>query len=1059
MQFPMSHTRPSTRPVRNPRRRGSVLILVSAVLVIAVMIGTAFIASARFDRAATRELNRNNGQQVANVALDAVLRELRRDVLGTVNDDAKFLSSEEHPEMGSGFWLDEPYDYPGKHDLWLAAHAPSDANDTWTQVSNVFPDADGDDFVAGDADLGGDSLTPVDVAGLDPNILTDDRADADGDGITDSRWAPAPVGHIGGLNYVVAIRVVDLSGLPNVNVHLGPAAGSDHKTFASGVSSSPRWRYPSEWNLLGWASRAASGYDKAEMDEFIEERLNKTPALTWQDHENFWVDGVMRGFTQDNAFETFGHYGNELELRFRNGLNSVNASSELDEHLTMLMREDSRDDEYAEGDFTGTPFGSDPLQYLRNEPRHRMTTLSGAVPVPVLVLPGDDEMSERVKADLNSILDGNDQSQFIDDIRDLLVEGDGYTLPPTLPVGGKRYAAQLLACWADYADSDNLVSVVDENANQTYYGLEALPFITEVYRHRMYSIDWQQADPNSPWKAYWKQDGDTGYAIELRNPFAGNDAIIWNDEFTTKLRVRVDGKSGETEIALRDHVPSGDRALKPGQAIVLYHDAGSGDQVKQTIESDGPEPVDLGKIDQFEATEDESNTVFVELLAETEDGDFIVYQKALSDAISDGALAGTQIGEDVPAGDTPDSGDTEDALEDEYGESSASEPGHKKIANFGNGNGINAMLMTSEDFDLFAEQVRFNDLPLPEGVSDPNSGNDATEEIDLLGEADKTAKAVFNYLDPNQYQARIANYPDGKLRSIGELATVMILGPRPEGNDGEQTVAERWRLDTDLDDPQTANMDAVLLDPNGDELAGDSDGPDAVQLPYGTLLFDRYTVNRNDKDDLDNNANDVTDELAEALVPGVVNLNTITERDLRELLPIDDENVREDLAGLIVAYRERASYSDSDATGGDKSRNFSGQRVPGISGWRTDKGLASIYEAYTATRHLLVDGEDTRTLGGLTIDFDGLGTDDPNTDEDGIADDREEQAMALQWLSNIATTRSDLFAIYITVRGYDAGVWDEPREQIRLVALVDRSTLFHDDAAEREVKVLAVMQY
>ena len=96
----------------------------------------------------------------------------------------------------------------------------------------------------------------------------------------------------------------------------------------------------------------------------------------------------------------------------------------------------------------------------------------------------------------------------------------------------------------------------------------------------------------------------------------------------------------------------------------------------------------------------------------------------------------------------------------------------------------------------------------------------------------------------------------------------------------------------------------------------------------------------------------------------------------------------------------------------------------------------------------------THQVGGIDVDF--LHTVNPATGSqtsDDVADDREEALLPLKWLENIATTRSDVYAAYFVVRGYDSGDFDSgPIESARVMVIIDRGT------EDGEPRVLAVQR-
>jgi len=82
---------------------------------------------------------------------------------------------------------------------------------------------------------------------------------------------------------------------------------------------------------------------------------------------------------------------------------------------------------------------------------------------------------------------------------------------------------------------------------------------------------------------------------------------------------------------------------------------------------------------------------------------------------------------------------------------------------------------------------------------------------------------------------------------------------------------------------------------------------------------------------------------------------------------------------------------------------------------------------------------------------------------DGVIDDREEKLLLSKWLMEMGTTRSDMYIAYIVVHGYPAGDFtqnnNQPVESIRLMAILDRSTVTGSGDPQDQVTVRKVFTY
>ncbi|MDD4890929.1 MAG: hypothetical protein PHU85_13490 [Phycisphaerae bacterium] len=225
------------------RRRGSVLILVVAMLAVLFVTGMGFLSMSSMDR---RSSGATRGQSGINIEADAavqmVVAELSRDLWGA---DNKFLS---------GVGANEGWDYPCSGDK--AAGGTLGVNDdAW--LASTLPEV-------ADASIPNNSTDPAiyqnrfkwphisNFSGLpadDTNVIASSLdADADRDGVNDSRFILSPSGR-----YRVAIRVVDLNSMINLNT-AGRATINDlgmtqYNVGAAAASQIGAWDL--SWGQLG----------------------------------------------------------------------------------------------------------------------------------------------------------------------------------------------------------------------------------------------------------------------------------------------------------------------------------------------------------------------------------------------------------------------------------------------------------------------------------------------------------------------------------------------------------------------------------------------------------------------------------------------------------------------------------------------------------------------------------------------------------------------------------------------------------------------------------------
>ena len=190
-------------------RRGSILVFVVAVLVLMVLMATAYLQMARVQRLAISDTTQSNIETVKA----AVIAQISRVFVEDLFDEKGDLFS----TVFAGEPADEPYDYPwtnsdstlqenkfevvkmdgvsveaiGGHgdDMWLASASPDFSKEDWNHITNLngmflrdlgVGEWPTEDVVTNDTE---DESKDTDVP-LDFN----DLVDADSDGVRDARW-------------------------------------------------------------------------------------------------------------------------------------------------------------------------------------------------------------------------------------------------------------------------------------------------------------------------------------------------------------------------------------------------------------------------------------------------------------------------------------------------------------------------------------------------------------------------------------------------------------------------------------------------------------------------------------------------------------------------------------------------------------------------------------------------------------------------------------------------------------------------------------------------------
>jgi hypothetical protein len=1040
---------PRPRALRRPRRRGSVLILVAAVLVLLVLIGTAYIQAARLDRLSTANINDNFIDQVLAATLSRVASELREDVVCNCNGSEHFLTNFANAK-------DELYDYPytnpsarGEYDdMWLASTTPGQNYTKWPHITNIS--ATGSFLSEGETPGNGNdvdvSCEAVPDAGTTNLATGSDLADADGDGLTDSRWAVAPIAEIRGRKYVMAVRIVDLASLLNVNVALSQLGSGGAYGTGSDV---PRWWYPSELDMAGFmfgVQGAPGGSAETEMKTLLGYRMGNDAAdylagvnlpTAWADRYNSWTNaGRMYGNPMD-PYRLLG-INDELELRYGNGLNRIDADATIDK----LMEQFTRDSDATaqEGDYNNSPF-NDAASWFTDEPRKQMTVLSKttiaapALTTPLITDSRYQETSLERQIDINRSSDATIVGAF-KKILDIGRNQTTFVLPPSIQDNRyedyrrKMYCNRLLANLRDYADGDNKLTLVDQQ-RQPRYGMEALPFISEVYVQHDYEVKSSiPATGEGPWTLNVAKTGSVGFVIEIRNPFKKRIKL-------SDIRLNVAG-SPPTLLSDLAGYPAGG-TIEQGEYIVVYGDTGTASpmtlvrETQQLTDGNNDPVASLG----WAANPFSAGEKLIELQAAVESGGWLTYQK-------------------VTVKDVPDS-----PANVTYDDGGSNPPAwlYKQRATIGCGKGL-GMLATGD----------INDSPGPKFKTDeteggyinyPSGTNTAAAYaagLDNLGEEVKSKGATPNIDDTKQQMVFLDEEGnDGDLRHLGDLAMIAVMGPA-----SNLTVPQVWNLHGAVDDSTTAGKTAIenfMLDfgDTANLISTAADQPN-FQVPHSIIMLQRFTTMSPYQDGQDNDGDGKTDgsddDEGEIAIAGRINLNTVAgfedvsdpqnptvadEHILMRTLPIPDANARKLAIEAMLKYRDIPSGNAADV----RPNQGGGNRQ-----WRDEKGIAHIGELFYALKGVLTtspyDG-DTSTLGGTVVDMSPYALDGSS---DLVEDDREEQAMIFSWLTQVATTRSDVFVAYIEVRGYisqgnDTTTYDPDNimEKKRAIAVFDRSTV------------------
>ncbi|MFK7788689.1 MAG: hypothetical protein AB8C95_04220, partial [Phycisphaeraceae bacterium] len=865
--------------------------------------------------------------------------------------------------------------------------------------------------------------------------------DADGDGIGDSRWEWAPLRQIGATQYVMAVRIIDLSARMDMNVATGRFNATDasvsrgdspvemngqvfvgDSAVAAGTTApiaTDEWRDVLNFRLTSNAN-PASTTPIGPAAETRYDNNNPNPAAGTRRH--LWTDGVSRlsntfnhnGLDQAGIFDyeanTFGLV-DAFELLQGNGVNSANTTT-AENLMPNFLRRGAQEDNYAIGNVNGWSR----QQFWVFDPRKNVSMFTGGS---IAAKPANVNQARELKIDVNeAVQTAAGRNALRNRIRDFinLNPAPMLALYPQF-TSAEQLANQLTANIADYIDDDNQLTVVGGAT-----GFEALPYIAEIYTQRHY----ESATQTSPPDVIWNADGAQGYVIEIGNPFAPDTSGAGRPVSLDNIWIDMNG----TTTPLRGGAIAGVPAeLAPGEVLLLYRDSGG--------------PAALSALQNYDNATGANNV--------NTDGSFTTVHRAEGPI-----MAGTPnqtIGLRAALQPTPNTaaGWNYSACEIELGGPTVTEPSGAGITG---GPGVFAYIQTT--YTGHGTGLRMMTVTKGGGSNDytanTNSLQDPSINCDIAGSTNVATRTIPSTLaneiktSPPAGFANLGNqqiiWPDSerqRMHWIGDILQIPLIGPQAPNAAGDE-MAEAFA------DATPANINALYLPYQaGSPVINATAGSGAFNYPQALMLLEQLTTFNpaTDGEDGDGQADSATESIAnpdldEVLVPGKLNLNTAPRNTLIRLLPFPDLATRQNVADAIIARREST-----------QQLAVAGMGANGIP------GIAYTTALYEQVENLAVvnPAGDTTTLGGARIDFNDhettLGT---YGLADGVADDREEELMLAKWLTEVAETRSDVFAAYIVVQGYPADNFaDGAAESAKLIIIFSRANV--EGAGDRAVEI------
>lgn len=1061
------------------RQRGSVMLLTVVSLLMLAILGMAYLQTTRLDRATASTSTKSYIDMVSNATIAYIGEVLKNDLIstdGVVLDKAAGIEVYDYP------WTNTAQTYTVKYndgstataqggsldDTWLASTEPTftpSHKGTWDHITNLngtflrIPSSTGSitapeelavDNTTGTYQWRRDTGVPINVSSNSTNLdfastgFEKLGADADGDGIEDSKWTWAPIRQVSGVSYVMATRIIDNSALLNLNVALSQVKAKDNYDGYTPLTFNPSAL--DFGNFLFY-----NGGNSTALKSHLAYRLGTSP-ITLPNSEseiyNFWTQGAMLYDNYANPFQKLGIL-NELELRYRNGLNNPNITSTV-ESSSNGLEDFLRATETGETRYSNVSGVSRMDDYFAKDVRHQLTTVSGAsVARPALP---NETPGYQTRHDLYSLLTPdysattpNNQTAYSHQLQQILynfyLNHIGYSTSE-LETLSKQMAVNML----DYVDTDNKVSCyyeydVDGNpvGYSSIYGNEALPYITEVYTQRSFKVTageedhWVYIDLGfyaGWWNIYQEvaranadSDYKPGIAIEIRNPYQNDipltDVYLWIGNDSTGYSVSLDSLAGGYLA---------NRMLKKNQILILY---------SNSSDDSGIDDNDQHDLTKLCASSTSDHTVvkvpvsglgdYLFVNSETDkDSNFSIQLRATnqSGSMLNWGYSKVPVKQYIrnPGNITLDS--EYDGFEGVLDHYKTTDMNNKlqftQTSTFAIPQGLNALAYQSSEW-----QTEERDLENLSGSYGKMFLYPAFTIFDRLGQNDKsdeqpqniwyrwggyglttrvtidgmdyetghgsgaTYTCKFDPSDDSQDTWNLTNM--GTIDHIGDLLLMPIVGMREN-----MTFAASLAATTKDDDLRSNYM----LDENSSVVIT-TDANSAYQnMNYALALLEQFVVRSPESDGLDNDADGLVDSADddELLIPGTINLNTATAALLNQILPISDTSTREDVVNQIVSLR---------STNGIPTRSDLFYMSP--NAW----GASST--------------------------------------------DRADMTSVQRMLGSVANTRSDIYTAYVVIRGYPAGDFRKGVVEARQFFVVfDRSKI---KQANDKIQILGYYEF
>lgn len=1032
---------------------GSALILVVLLTSILAVVGVLFVMSSRIEAMSTTAIKQ---EKDLDSAIDSIVTKLADELVL----DTPGIAGAEY------------YDYPGEEDTWLASLEPYNDAGTykWGRITDLTGYIRGRGW--GTQNIEPEIVSERETIRLDQNGGIEDVdpnggqfADADGDGVADSKWFELEDTSSGtGQALYAAVRVIDNGGMLNVNTAY---------TFDDNDVSDPNFIDGSKLTQIDLMNVTKGITTTDDPMRIHSKRCNgQTPDLVKYNDEC-----AIRPFYPDRNDVDYLPYdiSDELDLRNRFLLDAKDSICRIEQAVPRALKYDGytgSHTRYVPIDVEDEFFSvSDANNWTSLVNRRMLTTTEDNYDFRhiltvfntdrIIAPPKDVNSTEpatmfNINPDPDEELDTEAASlNMAQKLYKALVLSIDPDLNLSRPVRRriKREFAQLAVNLVDLRDRDIDVTSLNLNIDDVgpnsddfpedefIYGIEPFPVVTQV------AI---QIDANDPCT------NPNYYAVELFNPFDDTPDLP-TDEFElviTDVNESFDPNDPNTFGSILKRTPI------PLNAVMAE------DDFHVVYNAEPPVPLNFNIVGSSQ--QDARMVLSGDYRLVMEPGGSLVPDPCVVNAYNVAVRREVDVRE---AGADPNAppGTRYIYLDRQLiprdwvrWDPNLAEPNqHTRF--YGRRFGLDL----SVPYDVGWWDVVYP-LTQPQSISDTNF---AVANF-TLGVSEYNSYPIDPNLRPS-IDIAVPYGPDRDLATVGDIARIWTTGPTdrlldPLDADTYDRIAifDPCALNIDPADPNDPNgrfgsfnqyrrtMGETLRFVSISKDIGNTEDEDLIRLnlgdPYNANIFNYITVFDPRVDGVDNDGDgrgdDEVDE-GEKKINGRININTAPRFVLEQLPWMETE-----IAEAIVAYRDTL-----DITGGP---NYSNKRYQAINGndeldryfdpgdIREDKGFASIGEL-----NLVMDksGGDEYSIRKYRLEPGPWSGFPDLTDAYGQGDkaenDFEERDLIFARISNLVTVRSDIFTAYILVR---LGV-DGPQK--RVIAILDRSDVYNGAG---KVKVIAL---